>query len=246
MTSQVQTTTVTLPAAASIVGVSPFFSDVRIFNTSYADDLLVTVRYRCFLGSCAGAPVLHVPIEPRESVAFDNIVEDLFGMPDSAGGIEFVFAGDPGQLVVTSRLYSTAPVPTVGMFIPGLPDSEAHTRGVLTSIQNGGAFPGFRTNVGAFNPGNLAATTTFRIFDDIGIQRGSAVTRSVAAHSGVQISGIFSAAGAGDFHTNNAVITVESTFPVFSYAAVIDNATSDPIFVVGAQDGPGAPTATAT
>ena len=40
---------VTLPAAASIVGGAPFFSDVRAFNTSYTAPLQVTATYRCFI-----------------------------------------------------------------------------------------------------------------------------------------------------------------------------------------------------
>src|SRR4030095_10700264 len=43
---------VTLPAVASIQGVTPFFSDVRAFNTSYSETLDVVATYRCFLGSC--------------------------------------------------------------------------------------------------------------------------------------------------------------------------------------------------
>ena len=43
------------------------------------------------------------------------------------------------------------------------------------------------------------------------------------------------------------MITVDATGPVLSYAAVIDNATTDPIFVVGAPDAPpGTPTITRT
>ena len=40
---------VTLPAAASLVGGAPFFSDVRAFNRSYTEDLTVTARYGCFI-----------------------------------------------------------------------------------------------------------------------------------------------------------------------------------------------------
>ena len=243
MSTAIRAETVTLPAAASIVGVSPFYSDVRIFNTSYTAEILVTARYRCFLGACAGAPVLHILVGPRESAAFDDMVADVLHSPDSGGGIEFEFDGDASQIVVTSRLYSTAPQPTVGMFIPGVHGSEAHSRTVLTSIRNGGAPPGFRANVGVFNPGNAAVSVTFRIYDDVGVQRGSPVNRTLGGHSGAQVSGIFFAAGTSDFHTENAVITVEATSPVFSYAAVIDNATSDPYFVFGAADGAGATTA---
>jgi plastocyanin len=241
--------TITLPAAASIVGVAPFFSDVRIFNASYTDELLVTATYRCFIGSpCPGtAPVLHLPIGPRESAAFDDMVAGAFSQPDTAGGIELRFEGDLRQLVVTSRLYSTSPEPTVGMFIPGLDLSAAHPRTVLTSIRNGGAGAGFRTNAGAFNPADVPVSVTFRIHDASGVQRGSGVTRAVAAHSGVQVSALFTAAGASDFETEDGVVTVQATGPVFSYAAVIDNATTDPIFVIGARDvAPDEPTATPT
>ena len=134
----------TLPAAASIVGGAPFFSDVRAFNTSYTDSLDVTMTYGCFIPTPCTPAVGSIPftLGPRESRAFNDIVVSQFNTPDSAGGIEFEHSGSGEQLVVTSRLYSTAPVPTVGMFIPGLRNNEAHARTVLTSIRNGG----FRTN----------------------------------------------------------------------------------------------------
>lgn len=237
---------ITLPAAASIVGGAPFYSDVRAFNTSYSAPLDVTARYRCFIPSpCStvGAPQIQFTLSPRQARAFDNMVELTFLAPNTAGGIEFDFSGGSDQLVVTSRLYSTAPQPTVGMFIPGLKNSEAHPRTVLTSIRNGGPNLGFRTNVGVFNREDSAASVTFTIFDN-GAQVGNPVTRSVPGHSGAQVSGIFAAAGQGGRVTENAVVLVTASNEVFSYAAVIDNATTDPIFVRGAEDR--APAAAAT
>ncbi len=229
---------ITLSAAASIVGGAPFYSDVRAFNTSYAAPLDVTARYRCFIPSpcsAVGAPQIQFTLAPRQSRAFDNIVESTFLAPNTAGGVEFDFVGGSDQLVVTSRLYSTAPTPTVGMFIPGLKNSEAHPRTVLTSIRNGGPNGGFRTNVGVFNREDAAVNVTFTIFDG-GAQVGTGVTRSVPGHSGAQVSGIFGAAGQAGHVTENAVITVAASGEVFSYAAVIDNTTTDPIFVRGAED----------
>ncbi len=230
---------VTLPAAASIVGGAPFFSDVRAFNTSYTNALAVEARYRCFIPSPCTPTTPSVPftLAPRESRAFDDIVVSQFNTPNSAGGIEFEHNGDSDQLVVTSRLFSTAPTPTVGMFIGGLDTSDAHPTTVLTSIRNGGPGDGFRTNVGVFNPQDAAATVTFTIFDG-GNQVGNPVTRSIAGHSGGQVNRIFDVAGGAGHATENAIIVVSSTQSVFSYAAVIDNHTTDPIFVVGAQDLP--------
>jgi plastocyanin len=90
---------------------------------------------------------------------------------------------------------------------------------------------------------------TFTIFDGGTNQVGNPVTINVGAHAGAQVSAIFNAAGQSAHETQNAAIVVSSTQPVFSYAAVIDNATTDPIFVVGAEDQPQqaiTPVATAT
>src|SRR4030095_14263109 len=61
---------------------------------------------------------------------------------------------------------------------------------------------------------------------------------NVPGHSGAQVNRIFEIAGAGGHATQNAVIDVNSTVEVYSYAAVIDNNTTDPIFVLGSEDQP--------
>jgi len=240
--------TVTLPAAASIVGQAPFFSDVRVFNTSYTASLNVTATYHCFIPSpcTAGTSPLTMTLAPRESRGFDDIVQTSFAAPNTAGGIEFDSSGSSGQLVVTSRLYSTEPEPTVGMFIPGVDDSAAGQNTVLTSVRNAGAGDGFRTNVGIYNREDTTANVTFKIFDGGTTPVGNPVTASVPGHSGVQINRIFDAAGAVGHASDNAVIVVNSSVQVISYAAVIDNHTTDPIFVLGAEDQPPSSTPTTT
>jgi plastocyanin len=241
---------VTLPAAASIHGGNPFFSDARVFNTSYSASLSVTGTYRCFIATVAcpaTAPEIHFTLAPRESRSFDDICAGAFGAPNTAGGVEFEFTGSEDQLVVTSRLFSIAPFNSVGMFIPGLSASKAHPVTVLTSIRHDPATSppsGFRTNAGVFNPGSSSADVTFTIFD-AGAKVGSAVARTVPGHSGAQVSGIFEAAGLDSLSTRNATIVVSASSSVFGYAAVLDNRTADPIFVVGAPDQT-APPATAT
>jgi len=248
LSAQPTANVVTLPAAASIVGGAPFFSDVRAFNTSYTSTLDVTATYRCFLagagGSCtAGTSVVAFSLAPRESKALNDIVAQTFLAPNTAGGVEFAYTGESEQLVVTSRLYSTKPTPTVGMFIPGLDISEAFPNTILTSVRNGGPVPGFRANVGLFNPGDAAVSVTFQIFDGGNNPVGNPVPvpGGVPAHAGAQINGIFTQAGTPTLNTDNAAILVTASAPIFSYAAVIDNNTTDPIFVVGAQDVPPQP-----
>ena len=233
---------ITIPAASSLVGAAPFFSDVRIFNTSYTSAIEVTATYRCFVGLCPGAAATETfTLAPRESRAFDDMVAATFNAPNSGGGVELDIG--PGatadEVVVTSRLYSTFPTPTVGMFIPGVLPSAAHRYAVLTQISNGGAGAGFRTNVGAFNPADAAATVVFAVYWE-GHFVGN-LQRVVPAHSGVQINNVFGPGGINHplLVTSDAVVTVQTDGPaVFSYAAVIDNTTTDPIFVRGAADAP--------
>jgi plastocyanin len=229
-------TTIVLPNAASIVGAAPFFSDVRVFNTSYSDSVDVTANYRCFLGTCPSTPDPFVfTLSPRQSRALDDICVSAFSAPNSAGAVEFVYEGESERLVITSRLYSTAPVPTVGMFIPGLESSDAYPDTVLTSVKNAGAGQGFRTNAGVFNPGETLASGMIRIFDGSAIV-GNPVLFVASPHSGTQINQIFRAAGVESLPVANGSLLVSADLPLLSYAVVIDNATSDPYFVLGAED----------
>ncbi len=231
--------TVTLPAAASVQGVAPFYSDVRAFNTSYTDALTVTADYRCFIGTCAGAPQTFT-LGPRESRAFDDVCVSLFASPDSAGAIELTHAGAAGALVVTSRLYSTSPSPTVGMFVPGLAADAAHAVSLLTSVRNAGPGAGFRTNVGVYNPGPATVDPTFTVYDGAALVGTVRFDAPLAPGSGGQINDVFTRVGAAGLSTGNASVVVDAggAGALFAYAAVIDNATSDPILVLGAEDAP--------
>jgi len=237
--------TLTLPAVTSLpvgAAASPFFSDVRVFNTSYTSPASVTAVFRCFLGACpSAAPQASFVLAPRESRAFDDMVLATFNAPSSAGAVEFTSSRT--DVRVTSRLYSTAPVPTVGMFIPGLRAAEAHATSVLTSLANGA----FRTNIGVYNGNDVGAVATIKLFNGtalLGVQ-----TVPLAPRSGTQVNRIFDAVGQAGVTTTNAYAVVESDgAPLFTYAAVIDNATTDPIFVTGAEDerGPSGPVVTTT
>ena len=231
LSGRVPAETLTLPAAASVVGLAPFFSDVRTFNTSYTQSLVVTAQYRCFIGICPGGPQTFT-LGPRESRAFDDVCVSLFSAPGSAGTVEF---SSPGTtLVVTSRLYSTAPIPTVGMFVPGLRLSEAHAVSVLTSLANGA----FRTNVGVYNPNDVGVGVTVQLFNGAALL--GTVPIVLAPRSGTQINQIFGVVGQGGVTTTNAhaVVQSDNARPLFTYAAVIDNATTDPLLVTGAEDVP--------
>jgi len=235
----------TVPAVASFpVGSagSPFFSDVRVFNTSYTSSASVTAVYRCFLGACPGtAPQVTFVLGARESRAFDDMIRVAFNAPSSAGAVEFTSSGD--SVRVTSRLYSPEGAErlaagvtggTNGMFVPGMKSSQAHGVSVLTGLSNGL----FRTNVGAFNPNDSMVVATVKLFNG-GALLGT-IPLPLQPRSGNQAN-IFSAVGQAGLVTTNAYAVVESGTPseaLFTYAAVIDNATADSSFVSGDEDVP--------
>jgi len=239
--------TVTLPVAASVTGVGgvPFVSDVRVFNTSYTDVVTVTAVYR-FNGKSS-----QFQLAAREAKAFDDICVGLFSTPGSLGAVEFTSTGAAGSLVVSSQLRS--PVSGggfVGMFVPGLPSSAAHAVTVLTGLVSGDS----RTNVGVYNPNDIAVTATIRLYDGPVLLGTKAV--GLSAHAVTQTGHIYNEVGFGNLVRSNGYATVESdnpAAPLFTYAAEADNHSGDLILIVGAADlaapagfNPPTPTATAT
>ena len=222
--------TVTLPVAASVTGAGgvPFVSDVRVFNTSYADVLTVTAVYR-FNGQTA-----QFQLGAREGKGFDDICVSLFSSPGSLGAVEFTTAGAAGSLVVSSQLRS--PVSGggfVGMFIPGLPSSAAQAVTVLTGLVNGDS----RTNVGMYNPNEKAVTATIRLYDGPVLLGTTSV--NLGAHGATQVNNIYGVLGFGSLVKTDGHATVESGdvgSPLFTYAAEADNKSGDLILVVGAPD----------
>src|SRR5687767_14572170 len=176
--------TVTLPAVTSLpVGsaASPFFSDVRVFNTSYTAPVSVTAVYRCFLGACpAVGPQSSFVLGPRESRAFDDMILSTFNSQATAGAVEFASAGE--SVRVTSRLYSPAAGGgTNGMFIPGMKVTQAYAVSVLTGLSNGL----FRTNIGIYNGNDVGVTATIRVFN--GTAPLGSQTVNMGPRSGTQI-----------------------------------------------------------
>lgn len=238
--------TLTLPAATSLppgAAASPFFSDVRVFNTSYTSPVSVTAVYRCFLGTCpASAPQINFTLSPRESRAFDDMIASAFNAPSSAGAVEFTSSGD--LVRVTSRLFSPAAGGgTNGMFVPGLKNSDSHPVTVLPGLSNGL----FRTNIGVYNREDSSVNASIKLFNGTTLLGTQNVT--LAGHSGTQINRIFDAVGQSAMTTTNAFAVVaadNANADLFTYAAVIDNATADSSFVAGEEDVPAPATVTPT
>lgn len=224
-----------LPAAASLHGgAGTFFrSDLAVFNDDVVGLPYVTARYRCSLGACTGSQVTF-DVGPGATAVFSDAVATLFGAPESAGWIELTQAADrSGRISVTSRLYTPGPVRgTVGMSVPALEPRDGTPSQVLPLLSKGS-----RVNVGVVNPDGAAQVVTIQVFSKRGERLGR-LKRLLLTKQATQINDIFHELGIpGD--ADAAYVLAEGSpppFRIFAYAAIIDNASQDPIFVIGQDD----------
>ena len=220
----------TLPAAASLHGaLGTFFqSEMVVFNDDILGGARVTALYRCFLGNCKDSERTFT-LGPGEMQVFPDVVGSFFGVPESAGSIEIY---PSGHVTVSSRLYTPGPVVgTVGMFVPALDPQAATTSQVIPLVTRGS-----RVNVGVFNREDVPQVVTVRVFSDTGQLLGT-LTRLLFARQGTQLNDVFHELGAAA-ERSAAYCLVEGNAPfrVFSYAAIVDNLSQDPILVPGQDD----------
>ena len=120
-------TTVTLPAASSIQGIAPFFSDVRVFNTSHEDTVTITATYYESL-------VFQVR-KPGDPAATSGAV--------AAGGR---LEGVPGGAIGTQET-TTVTVKAVDMNVPSITVTTADGRTLTRKIAE-------KKNLEGVNPGD--------------------------------------------------------------------------------------------
>lgn len=229
----------TIPASASIHGLSPtfFHTDLWIFNHSDTNTAVVTARHRCFATQTCGGGTTTISIAPRTSSYVGDAIGTLFADPETSGAIELAFDPTAAPITAGSRTYTPTESPTNGAAILALPQTESKTHGFLWGLSaNGGDLTtGFRTNAGAYNPNNKAVDVTFTMYDGDGNVAGSPWTRTFGPFEPYQAD-IFKVTGNGSVVTKNYYLLMNATAPVFGYATVVDNLSGDQIFINPTDD----------
>lgn len=232
----------TIPAAASIHGSAGtfFHNDLWVVNRSYTNLITVRARYRCFAGQTCDSATKSFGVGTRGGVHYTDVVGTLFGSPETAGAIELTWDPTLGAISASSRVYTPGlPAPTTGAGIPARRSSEAQTRALFPGLGSSGGklTTGFRSNAGAYNPGDTSATVTFTLYHGTGNGEvlGTPVTRTWEPKEAYQVNDVFAAAGV-TMNTPNVYLVVTATAPVFPYVTVIDNQSGDSIFVQPTED----------
>ncbi len=238
-------TTLTVPSSASIHGngSSFFHSDLWVMNHSPSHGQTITARYRCFTGQACPPEAKTFLLAPRQSMLYADVVgPGLFAAPETAGAIELTYDRSLGQVSAASRVYTPSlPAPTNGTAVPALESAEARTRTLFVGLgSNGGSTAsGFRSNAGAYNPGDSSVSVTFTLYNGpTGTVLGRPFTRTWAPHEAYQINNVFAVLEAASAVTTNAYLVVTASAPVFPFVTVIDNQSGDSVWVRGVADAP--------
>jgi subtilisin-like proprotein convertase family protein len=168
----------------------------------------------------------HGTVSAHQAIRIEDVVGDYFGKPNTFGTIR---ADLTGNLVATSRTFTTSPAGTYGQFIP-----LAHAEQGLTQLPPGGAprellhierSTAYRTNAGAINTGIGAAVIRFIVLDSSGQQI------AVSDHTIRSLQAVQFAIDTPVADGRIEVQMLSGDTGAIAWASVIDNITGDPIFV---------------
>jgi hypothetical protein len=232
-----------VPAVAHAPGAkSTFFqTDVKIFNPHQdpVEAQLVLVRSLGGPSAEQDAADVTVTIEPQHILALDDIVLTRFGLDNATGALRI---HGPESLVVISRTYSSNESGSYGQFIPGYQqsfviddwcfDDSCSGNDISQTLLHIAGSERFRSNVGLVEVLGLDAQVVLEMYDETGALVASReVTLPSSSHR--QINDVFDFLGAPDLDNASVIVRPVNLTPIMSYASVIDNQSSDSIFVPG-------------
>ena len=219
-------------AIAGTVGA--FRTDLRIVNPSQSKDITL----QAYLLPASGTPADNSAVQPktiivpkRQMAIYNDVVTSLF----NASGLASIRLKSDDDFIATERIYATTSAGTLGQFVIPVDASSSRTKGVITQLASSSAN---RTNLGLVNPNSSPAHVAFTLYDKNNaiITTGTCVTMPpFSATSPLSItSGFWFNAGNADL--SDAWVSYNSDVPVIGWGSVVDNVSTDQIFVPPFED----------
>ncbi len=209
-----------------------FRSTLWITNPS-AGESVFRLRFDPAPGTPAGEweEFASYTLSPMQTVAFTDVLNDAFGVDTSASGAIVMELAEGSPLpIATSRTYNdTESAGTLGQYIPAVNLVDGGS--LFTRIEGLAADDGTRSNSGIVNLSSAPLTATLTLRDSDGGPRGRSVAVQLPPLAAMQLNAINNVAEAGSIAPFS--VEISSDAPHFSYASILDNRTSDPIFVPG-------------
>ncbi len=215
-----------------------FVTDVRVFNPSY--DTTVSGLLEFFQASTTGntsaSRSFPVSVAPRGTAILDDVNGANFLNNSGTGAIRVTTAEN---LAVTSRIYAdlrSSGKGTFGQFAAGAPRANALRRGTLPQLSNQSDLSsGFRTNIGFFNPTNDIVNVRLELRNAAGSSVGSStITLQPLSQQQNSLASYFN--GVDLSAAANLTLTFDGSAAIVAYASVVDNVSTDQIFVYAQPD----------
>lgn len=238
--------TLIIPAVAHAQGVgSPFRSDVRIVNVSFADiDYEISYTPSQTDGTQSGKKT-NITVRAGDVLALDDIVASWYGAgmlgEGGIGTIEIrpLTSNNPLDTFASSRTYALDKGGTLGQFIPALRVNEfigniAQDSLARISLQQIANNAEYRTNVGFVEGTGTPVSLIARLVDgNNNLIQQVPLELSAFGHLQRPLTNLFS-----NVQLNDGRVEVEVTSPggkVSAYASVLNNLTNDPLMVFPVQ-----------
>ena len=238
--------TLIIPAVAHAQGVgSPFRSDVRIVNVSFADiDYEISYTPSQTDGTQTGKKT-NITVHAGDVLALDDIVASWYGAgmlgEGGIGTIEIrpLTSNNPLDTFASSRTYALDKGGTLGQFIPALRVNafignfaqDSLARISLQQIANNAEY---RTNVGFVEGTGTPVSLIARLVDgNNNLIQQVPLELSAFGHLQRPLTNLFN-----NVQLNDGRVEVEVTSPggkVSAYASVLNNLTNDPLMVFPVQ-----------
>ena len=203
-----------LPGVARTAGLNGSFFRTSLFLTNPTTSA-IDLRLR-FSGQ--GAGTAEVRLLPATMTTYRDVLTDLFHVAADTAGAIFVESSGP-RPVISARTYNDAPSGTYGQHI------EAQSVAPLSAV-NAAIYlpndPSSRINLGIVNVSDRRITTRvdaegFKTPVEVVVEAGDAFQMN-------RVDAVRSASSASP-------VTISSEQPAVVYASVVDNATSDAMFM---------------
>ncbi len=222
-----------VPAAAYAAGSegSFFQTDVELNNRG-AEEAHVVVQWLP-RGQDNPAPLESEPIAlaPGNSVRFENVLTELFGLgPDSYGALKLEASTEEViAMSRTSNLPAGGGAGTYGQGIPAIRSTDmiqgTESRRILFLSED----DDFRANVGCVNGSSEPVTVNLGVFDNAGTQLDT-LTVELGSYGSDQVNRVLSEWAPVDGYVDVWASSDDAFF--YCYGSMLDNVTSDPTTIL--------------
>jgi hypothetical protein len=204
-------------------------SDLRLANLGPVPAEL-RLEFRPGAGGSGDLAIVELKVANGEVEAIHDVVEDLFGLSDTAGSLRVVDPGGGGRILVSSRTANWTDGGSYGQFVPAVTlghTTSATVIGVDTTQDR-------RANLGLCEVSGEAVTVGVRMYDSLGRSLGRPSSVDLAPYQMYQINGVFDRLAATPGANARVTLVREDGEGAFvAYASVVDNHTGDAIYIPG-------------